>query len=93
MERYEKSRRLAQLKVDQDNGVVATKTVADDSTTPSGSDQEASVPSQPLPARRTTRKKSSSISQSSGSLKGLRNKVGDSLHGKARNVLGVESSH
>jgi sphinganine C4-monooxygenase len=92
-ERYEKSRRLAQLKVDQDNGVVGTKVIADNAMTPSGSDQEGPVRSQPLSARRTTRKKSSSISNSSGSLKGLRNKIDDSLHGKTRNVLGVESSH
>jgi sphinganine C4-monooxygenase len=92
-ERYEKSRRLAQLKVDQDNGIVATKVVADNAVTPSSSDQEGPVRSQPLSTRRTTRKKSSSISHPSDSLKGLRNKVGDSLHGKARNVLGVESRH
>jgi sphinganine C4-monooxygenase len=91
--RYEKSRRLAQLKVDQDNGIVPTPVVADSAEAPSSSEQEGAIKAQPMSTRRTTRKKASSISQSSGSLKGLRNKVGDSLHGKARNVLGVESSH
>ncbi|KAF2678025.1 sphinganine hydroxylase-like protein Sur2 [Lentithecium fluviatile CBS 122367] len=48
--------------------------------------QNASVP-------RVTRKKSSSLSGSpAGNLKGLRNKVNESLHGKGGNVLGMERS-
>lgn len=90
--RYEKSRRLAQQKLDQDTGA-ATIEVPAEAVTPSSSEQEDGAKPQSVAARRSSRKKASNVSQPSKNLKGLRNKVGDSLHGKARNVLGVDSNH
>jgi len=90
--RYEKSRRAAQQKVDQDKGITSS-VVVDDDTTPPCSEVEDVTITPSVAARRSSRVKSSSISQPSKNLKGLRNKVGESLHGKARNVLGVDSSH
>ena len=86
--RYERSRRTAQQKLEQDgeNGTLPSDTTA------TASDIDEAMRSIPTP--RTTRKKASSISQSpSGNLKGLRNKVSGSLHGRGGNVLGVESRH
>jgi sphinganine C4-monooxygenase len=89
--RYERSRRTAQQKLEQEeeNG-----TLPPDMTASSSSEIDEAVKSQPMASPRTTRKKASSISQSpSGNLKGLRNKVNGSLHGRGGNVLGVESRH
>ncbi|KAF2203472.1 hypothetical protein GQ43DRAFT_263202 [Delitschia confertaspora ATCC 74209] len=91
--RYERSKRHAQQLVDRENATELSNGSSDTVTPASASDQEEIVKPQLLSARRSSRKKASSISQSTGTLKELRNKVGDSLHGKTRNVLGVESSH
>lgn len=74
--RYEKSRRVAQQKLEQDQASASLV----------GENQLAS-------ASLSTRKKSSSISQSSGNWQGLRSKVNESLHGRGGTVLGVESNH
>ncbi|KAF1995643.1 hypothetical protein P154DRAFT_610674, partial [Amniculicola lignicola CBS 123094] len=89
-ERYERSRRSAEEKVEQDRAaqVDAKPTVI---ISAPGSDENAKPT--PISAPRSTRKKSSSISQSSGNWKGLRNIVNDNLQGKGGNVLGVESTH
>lgn len=86
--RYEKQRHAAQQKLDQeiDNEVPAKPA---DNALP----VEESVRTQAVATPRTTRRKAASISQSSGNLKGLRNKVNESLHGRGGTVLGVESSH
>ncbi|ORY13848.1 fatty acid hydroxylase superfamily-domain-containing protein [Clohesyomyces aquaticus] len=92
--RYEKSRRHAQQKLDREQAGDMNALSADSVTQSSASELDESTRSHPLSVRRATRKKSSSISQTSaGNLKGLRNKVNESLHGKGGNVLGVESSH
>ncbi|PSN74980.1 hypothetical protein BS50DRAFT_28762 [Corynespora cassiicola Philippines] len=83
--RYERSRRAAQQKLDQE---IENNT----QTPPTELAETDDGARQSVPATRA-RKKASSISQSSaGNLKGLRNKVNDSLHGRRANVLGVESS-
>ncbi|KAF2787389.1 sphinganine hydroxylase-like protein Sur2 [Melanomma pulvis-pyrius CBS 109.77] len=87
--RYERSRRAAQQKLDQELENEASNVSADSEATSSALKTDDSVRS-PL----NSRKKASSISQSSvGNLKGLRNKVNESLHGRGGNVLGVERSH
>lgn len=91
--RYERSRRTAQLKLDQEK-----ENLGDDSSpstiAAASAEIDETLRSQPVSAPRSTRKKASSISQSpSGNLKGLRNKVNESLHGRGANVLGVESRH
>ena len=88
--RYEKSRRVAQQKVELEQ---ASKSLPAEPvrTTVPASDENARPQSTSAP--RSTRKKSSSISQSAGNLKGLRNKVTESLHGRGGAVLGVESNH
>ncbi|OCK74507.1 hypothetical protein K432DRAFT_409801 [Lepidopterella palustris CBS 459.81] len=91
--RYEKSRRHAQQKVDRDNGIDVQLSQSNSANTSSASDLDEKIKMTPVSVRRSSRKKSSSISQQSGNLKGLRNKVNESLHGKGGNVLGVESSH
>ncbi|KAF2815964.1 uncharacterized protein BDZ99DRAFT_484742 [Mytilinidion resinicola] len=92
--RYEKSRVHAQHKVDRDNGIRAAQ--SDSVNTSSASEMDETIKNSsntPISVRRTTRKKATSISQQSGNLKGLRNKVNESLQGKGGNVLGVESGH
>ncbi|KAF2259342.1 hypothetical protein CC78DRAFT_475798 [Lojkania enalia] len=87
--RYEKSRRVAQQKLEQEQ---AENTRLPSSQTTSASENDENV--RPISAPRSTRKKSSSISQSpAGNWKGLRNKVNESLHGRGGAVLGVESNH
>ncbi|KAH7128368.1 fatty acid hydroxylase superfamily-domain-containing protein [Dendryphion nanum] len=80
--KYERARRTAQHKLDQeiDNKASAASGVETTTTKP------VSTPLQ-------SRKKASSISSSPSGLKGLRNKVNESLHGRGANVLGVESRH
>lgn len=95
-EKYERQRRIAEQKLaqqDENRG----KTLEVELTPPTATAvevQDESVRPQQISAPRSTRRKASSISQSpTGNLKGLRNKVNESLHGKRANVLGVESSH
>lgn len=92
--RYERSRKAAQQKFDQEleNETVVASAESMPVPTSSGSDENARP--QPVSTSRSSRKKASSISQSpSGNLKGLRNKVNGSLHGRGGNILGVESRH
>lgn len=80
--RYERARRTAQQKLDQELENEASTT------------SEIEVTSnKPLPTPLISRKKASSISSSPSGFKGLRNKVNESLHGRGANVLGVESRH
>lgn len=89
--RYEKARHAAQQKLDQETENGTTAAPADNTIASAQLQTEENMRSQ---ARRTTRKKASSISQSpAGNLKGLRNKVNESLHGRGGAILGVESSH
>jgi sphinganine C4-monooxygenase len=91
--KYERSRNAAQQKLEQEQENEA-KVSASNAVTTSSSPLDENARSQPISIPRSTRKKSSSISQSpSGNLKGLRNKVSESLHGRGGNVLGVESRH
>lgn len=91
-EKYERARRVAQQKFDQEkeNGQL---------TVPAGSVAASALPSEDkfLPQGVSTpllsRKKASSISASAGNFKDLTNKVNQNLHGRRANVLGVESSH
>ena len=87
--KYERARRAAALKMAQDN---VNSTEAPPESIPAViTGAEIDEPAQLQP--RVTRKKSSSISGSpAGNLKGLRNKVNDSLQGRGANVLGVERS-
>lgn len=92
--KYERSRKVAQQKLEQeqDNGTLSVP--VSETTLSSSAKLDENLRPQPISIPRSTRKKASSISQSpSGNLKGLRNKVNESLHGKGGNVLGVESSH
>jgi len=93
--RYEKSRLHAQHKVDRDNGILTAQSDSMNSSSASEYDEaKKRSPNTPVSVRRTTRKKATSISQqSAGNLKGLRNKMNESLQGRGGNVLGVESGH
>ncbi|KAF2183766.1 sphinganine hydroxylase-like protein Sur2 [Zopfia rhizophila CBS 207.26] len=92
--RYEKSRCYAQQQLDQDNGIETKALSADSVATPSATELDETMIPQPMSARRSTRKKASSISQSSaGNWKGLRDKVNESLHGKGGTILGVERNY
>ncbi|OAL44330.1 hypothetical protein IQ07DRAFT_248572 [Pyrenochaeta sp. DS3sAY3a] len=90
-EKYERARRAAQQKLDQEmeNGVT---------TVPAGSVAASALPSdenlrpQGASTPRISRKKASSISSSAGNFKDLTNKVNQNLHGRRANVLGVRSS-
>ncbi|KAF2026767.1 hypothetical protein EK21DRAFT_92123 [Setomelanomma holmii] len=88
-EKYERARRTAQHKLDQEleneakaapaESVVVT---VDENMRPQG----ASTP-------RISRKKATSISLPAGNFKDLTNMVNANLHGRRANVLGMESSH
>lgn len=89
--RYEKSRQAAQQKLEQDTDNGITAPPADNTIASAQLQTEENMRSQ---ARRTTRKKASSISQSpAGNLKGLRTKIDESLQGRGGGVLGVERRH
>jgi sphinganine C4-monooxygenase len=95
--KYERARRSAEQKMAQESDNKATappETVpAIVPVTTSALESDDNSRHQTAAVPRATRKKSSSISGSSaGNLKGLRNKVNESLHGRGANVLGVESS-
>ncbi|KAF1950048.1 hypothetical protein CC80DRAFT_248103 [Byssothecium circinans] len=90
--KYERARRAAEEKVAQEieNETLSVEAA---STMATALDNDETARPQPMATPRSTRKKSSSISNSStGNFKGLRNKVNGSLHGKRANVLGMESS-
>ncbi|KAJ4373334.1 Sphingolipid C4-hydroxylase sur2 [Neocucurbitaria cava] len=90
-EKYERARRAAQQKMDQEkeNGVTSV---------PAGSVAASAIPNdesllpQGVATPRMSRKKASSISSSAGNFKDLTNKVNQNLHGRRANVLGVRSS-
>ncbi|KAF2010933.1 hypothetical protein BU24DRAFT_49083 [Aaosphaeria arxii CBS 175.79] len=91
--RYERARRTAQLKLDQEKETTATD-ASPETIAAAASEVDDAIRAQQISAPRITRKKASSISQSpSDNLKGLRNKVNESLHGRGANVLGLESRH
>ena len=95
-EKYERQRRTAEQKLaqEQENRGKTLEVQLVPPTATAVEVQDESVRPQQISAPRSTRRKASSISQSpTGNLKGLRNKVNESLHGKRANVLGVESSH
>jgi len=83
-EKYERARKTAQQKLDQEreNDALATGSVSDENLRLQG----VSTP-------RMNRKKATSISSPAGNFKDLTNKVNSNLHGRRANVLGVESSH
>lgn len=91
-EKYERARRTAQHKLDQERETGAT-------TVPAGTIAAAAIPQdenfrpQGVSTPRISRKKASSISSSAGNFKDLTNKVNQNLHGRRANVLGMESSH
>ncbi|OAL05054.1 hypothetical protein IQ06DRAFT_268749 [Phaeosphaeriaceae sp. SRC1lsM3a] len=89
-EKYERARRTAQQKLDQEkenevtvpSEVSSTTAVAEENIRPQG----VSTP-------RMSRKKATSISSPAGNFKDLTNMVNSNLHGRRANVLGMESSH
>lgn len=93
--KYERSRRIAQDKVEQEKENGTIDKLVDNCTAHDAKHVEECARAPLASATRTSiRKRASSVSQSpSGNLKGLRNKVNESLHGRGGNVLGVESSH
>lgn len=90
-EKYERARRAAQQKLDQEkeNGI---------STVPAGSVAASALPidenvrPQGVSTPRISRKKATSISSPAGNFKDLTNKVNQNLQGRRANVLGMESS-
>ena len=90
-EKYERARRTAQQKLDQEkeNGVT---TVPAASVAASALSSEESLRPQGAATPRSSRKKASSISSSAGNFKDLTNMVNQNLHGRRANVLGVRSS-
>jgi len=87
--RYERGRRAAQRKLDQEAENTASD-VADDETAISTSAEVDDSVRASASTPTSTKKKAGSISQPSANLKGLRNKVNESLQGRGGNVLGVE---
>jgi len=90
--RYEKSRVHAQLKLDRDNSLEVPISRSDSINSPA-SELDETTKKTSISSRRSSRNKAAGATQQSGNLKGLRNRVNESLHGKGGNVLGVESSH
>ncbi len=90
-EKYERARRTAQQKLDQetDNGVT---TVPAGSVAASALSHNENLRTQGSATTRSSRKKASSISSSAGNFKDLTNIVNQNLHGRSANVLGVRSS-
>jgi len=87
--RYERSRRAAQQKLDQEAENQTSNVTVDGVAISSAAEVDDSVRSS-ISASISTRKKATSISQPSTNLKGLRDKVNESLQGRGGNVLGVE---
>ncbi|KAF1844341.1 uncharacterized protein K460DRAFT_288296 [Cucurbitaria berberidis CBS 394.84] len=90
-EKYERARRVAQQKLDQEkeNGVT---TVPAGSVAASALSTDENLLPQGVATPRISRKKATSISSSAGNFKDLTNKVNQNLHGRRANVLGVRSS-
>lgn len=91
--KYERARRTAEQKMAQDTANQSMAPPEAISATTSTLDSDETTRPQGAAKPRLTRKKSSSISGSpAGNLKGLRNKVNESLQGRGANVLGMERS-
>jgi sphinganine C4-monooxygenase len=88
-EKYERARRTAQQKLDQE---LENEAKAAPITTPVPAIEETVRP-QGVSTSRMSRKKATSISSPAGNLKDLTNMVNSNLHGRRANVLGMESSH
>ncbi|KAL5117991.1 Sphingolipid C4-hydroxylase sur2 [Pleosporales sp. CAS-2024a] len=87
-EKYERARRTAQQKVDQELENEAAATSAEPVAL-----VEKPVRPQGVSTSRMSRKKATSISSPAGNFKDLTNMVNSNLHGRRANVLGMESSH
>ncbi|KAH7066943.1 fatty acid hydroxylase superfamily-domain-containing protein [Paraphoma chrysanthemicola] len=88
-EKYERARRTAQQKLDQELENEA-RTVPAESVSIG---TEENVRPQGASTPRMSRKKATSISSPAGNFKDLTNMVNANLHGRRANVLGMESSH
>ncbi|KAL6707443.1 Sphingolipid C4-hydroxylase sur2 [Coniothyrium glycines] len=88
-EKYERARRTAQQKLDQETDAKAASTSTDSAT---AVPLDGSLRSQGASTPRISRKKATSISSSAGNFKDLTNMVNQNLHGRRANVLGLESS-
>jgi sphinganine C4-monooxygenase len=88
-EKYERARRIAQQKLDQELENEA-KAVPITTSAPA---IEETARLQGVSTPRMSRKKATSISSPAGNLKDLTNMVNSNLHGRRANVLGMESSH
>jgi sphinganine C4-monooxygenase len=88
-EKYERARRIAQQKFDQE---LENEAKAAPITTSAPATEETTRP-QVVSTPRMSRKKATSISSPAGNLKDLTNMVNSNLHGRRANVLGMESSH
>lgn len=85
--KYERARRSAKQKMAQE---IVNKTTAPPEKLPATT-SGLEIDENSQPQSRVTRMKSSSISGSpAGNLRGLRNKVNESLQGRGANVLGME---
>jgi sphinganine C4-monooxygenase len=89
-EKYERARRTAQQKLDQEKENEAKAAPAEVVASPS---TEEHVRAQGASTPRMSRKKATSISSPAGNFKDLTNMVNSNLHGRRANVLGMESSH
>ena len=87
-EKYERARRTAQQKLDQQMENEAKMASAESATA-----IEEPVRPQGVATPRMSRKKATSISSPAGNFKDLTNMVNSNLHGRRANVLGMESSH
>jgi sphinganine C4-monooxygenase len=88
-EKYERARRTAQQKLEQEK---ENESKVADAATPVSVSEEAVRP-QAVPTPRMARKKATSISSPAGNFKDLTQMVNSNLHGRRANVLGMDSSH
>lgn len=89
-EKYERARRTAQQKLDQEKENEVTVPSEASST---AAVAEENIRPQGVSTPRMSRKKATSISSPAGNFKDLTNMVNSNLHGRRANVLGMESSH
>jgi sphinganine C4-monooxygenase len=91
-DKYERARRTAQQKLDQEKENEAKAVLAESaSSSPVPGDENVRL--QGVSTPRMSRKKATSISSPAGNFKDLTNMVNSNLHGRRANVLGMESSH
>lgn len=91
-EKYERARRSAQQKLDQEKEKEKEAKAAE-ITTAALPTVDENVRLQGASTPRMSRKKATSISSPAGNFKDLTNMVNSNLHGRRANVLGMESSH